>query len=137
MSVKTFREYQSQLRSIAINAKLQNAHHSFNLEFDTKNRAKVETLPQHPLIFADEATFSFYEVLYLENGKIKRYSYGFSYTRKTGFWFRYDKDPIAAKYPEHNECHLHVHPNEREPRFITHETNCEEMLSFILATYYP
>jgi hypothetical protein len=81
----------------------------------------------------------FNEKVLVVDGQIERLKYSYHYERfdtngDSLFYFRYDRDPQAAKPVVHEECHLHV--NQKEPRFKTHATSFEEVFEFIVACYY-
>ncbi len=91
------------------------------------------------LRFNDGAIMYFNEEVILEQNRLERIEYSYHYERfdtdgHSQFYFRYDRDPQAAKPVVHEECHLHV--NQKEPRFKTHATSFEEVFEFIVAGYY-
>lgn len=137
MQHKDIRKYYKHLKSLISHAKVTNHEYAvFHREIQKKNYL-IQTYLEHPLRFSDNAQLKFTEHITFEGGLLERKKYAIMYSRPDGFFFRYDKAPSTESYPEHALCHLHVHPNERAPRFITHETSVEEVFNFIIATYYP
>lgn len=106
----------------------------------TQTNRKAGSIFAWPLLrFKDGAIMYVSEEIILEQGRIERLEYSYHYERfdrdgNSEFYFRYDRDPKAAKPVIHEECHLHV--NQKEPRFKTHAASFEEVFEFIVANYY-
>ena len=81
----------------------------------------------------DGGVLKFYEYVEFRDGEVHKIEYSYGFTRGD-YYFRYEKDPDRERGYEHPL--LHLHSNADEPRYMTHETNFEEVLSFILAQFY-
>ncbi|SRR5258706_3703827 len=122
--------YYDHVRSIV--AKRNMVHASRKILLDRESLYSGDVTCDH-LEFPSGAILKFYENVTIHDGEIYRLQYSFQYKRPDGYYFRYDKDPNRARMPDHAECHLHV--NNEEPRYITHETNFEEIFTFVMACF--
>jgi len=131
MNYRTLKDYyDSVVYLVAVNGLTSELH---RIRFSPKSPT-VGYLRSEPLItFADGATLRFHEELQLENRQVQRLGYAFHYERQ-GYFFRYDKDLKRAKPYCHHETHLHA--NQENIRFITHETSFEEVFTFIMKCFY-
>jgi len=98
--------------------------------------ALIRTQPSAPLQFPDGGYMEVEEFIHIDStGEVKRKAYSFHYVRgDQEYYFRYDKDPGAAQPLVHAICHLHV--NDDNPRYISHETCFEEVFEFIWENFY-
>lgn len=138
---RNFRAYWKHVRRIiSSQSAVTNTYHALeHAEYKVAGTSHyvLKTRPQYPLQFNDGSHLRFKETVEFASGNVNHIDYSIGYTRPDGFFFRYDKDPSIVRYPEHALCHLHVYPNDRQPRLITHSTNIVEVFSLVIATYYP
>jgi transposase InsO family protein len=131
MHFRNVREYYNHVRSQVALKQLLSEYHKIQLHIPNRN---VGIVRADSIEFSDGATLRFIEHVEIEGYTIQRHSYSYHYS-KGEYFFRYDKDPLNSRPFVHAECHLHV--NEEEPRYITHETSIDEILEFIFACFYP
>ncbi len=97
--------------------------------------------------FIDNSQLTFYEHVDVIDEQIIKISYTYRFVSKDRkFTFRYDKDSTQGdtdvwKKPNselmwHPLHHLHFH-DEEAPRYKTHETSLEEILTFIRMSFVP
>ncbi len=131
-------EYYKHVKNIFARSGCSDDWHLIKVRADHGRRGVV--FSGGPLRFKkDEAIFEFREAVIIDDvGAVERPMYFYKYERvdENGhcFFFRYDRAPGSAKPLIHEECHLHV--NQEEPRFKTHETCFEEIFGFIAAHFY-
>ena len=128
---KTVREYYSHVKGIVARSGCTDDWNTVRIVPFT---GKTGVVRASPLRFRDGAVLRFSEEIILDNsGNVFRPNYSYHYER-TGYFFRYDRDPLYKKPVVHEEYHLHV--NQKEPRFKTHAASFEEVFDFITAYFY-
>jgi len=135
MLFRNIREYHNHIITVVANSHLTTELHKIRLRTTGKYSGFIYTPKNHDLVLSDDAKMQILEEIVIENGIVHRPKYSHQY-RHGDYYFRYDKDSIAEHYPDHAPCHLHA--REEEPRYITitHETNLEEFIAFIKASFY-
>lgn len=131
MHFRNLREYHDYLIKLIASNGLHSDVHRVKYALGTRNKSSISSEPH--LTFSDGATLRFIEVVELDDRSIKRLKYSYHFERN-GYFFRYDKDPDRARPYCHHETHLHA--NQENVRFITHETSFEEVFKFIMTCFY-
>lgn len=134
MTLTTIADYFVHIRKKPIAHRVENAY-TIRLVNHRKSKriGTIHTKEGYPLVFTDGATLRFTETIEIIDSQVHPLRYSYHYQRGD-YFFRYDKDPDHARYPDHAECHLHA--NNEEPRFMTHQTSFEEVFDFIIVCFY-
>ena len=130
MNFKIIRDYYDYVSNLVAKSDLQSELHKITYLPQTKHKGIVSA---RNLTFNDGGLFRFIEEIQIDGNTLSRIKYSYHFERDAMF-FRYDKDPDNVTPFSHAECHLHALAE--EPRYITHETNFEEVFNFVLACYY-
>ncbi len=133
MSFNTITDYYQYVCHIVAVKKLQSEVHKIRLKKEKTSRYRGAVRADQ-IVFSDGAKLRFNEEIEIASDGVLRKKYSYHY-ESNGFFFRYDKDPAKVIQFRHAECHLHA--NAETPRYITHETNLEEIIEFIFANFYP
>ncbi|MBC7813859.1 MAG: hypothetical protein H7175_22075 [Burkholderiales bacterium] len=132
MSLRLLRSYHDEIiRLVAIQG-LMGEVHRIKYQPQPDSSALIKSESPH-ITFSDGAYLRFAELVVAEGRSIKRLKYSYHYERE-GYFFRYDKDLERARPYCHHETHLHA--NQENVRFITHETSFEEVFNFIMKCFY-
>jgi len=129
---RSLAEYHRAIRHLIAEHDLPSEVYKVKIVIDARLRDRGDIFAD-AIVFQNGATLRFQETVELDGGYIRRVAYSYGY--KLGATaFRYERDPERAEPYTHSLCHLHV--NESEIRYPTHETSFEEVFKFILANFY-
>jgi len=136
MAYRDIGEYHAHVINVVVNSDLTNEWHKIKLvgkKGKKKNSKEGSCYTKDGIRLNDGAIIILRETIIIEDGRVNRKRYSYQYT-KGDYFFRYDKEPDAARHPDHALCHLHA--NQEEPRYISHETSLEEFIEFVKASFY-
>lgn len=133
MRFKTVIEYHTHIRQLVSKTGYPTEAHKIKIELDPRQRRTRAIVRADSIVFRDGATLRFLEEILVHDDEINRYRYSYRYMRGD-YAFRYERDPEHEEPFIHPLCHLHV--NDSDIRYPTHETSFEEVFKFILASFY-
>lgn len=133
MRFATVIDYHTHIRQLVSSNGYPAEAHKIKIELDSRHRRTRAVLRADSIVFRDGATLRFLEEILVHDDEINRYRYSYRYIRGE-YKFRYERDPDHAEAHTHPLCHLHV--NNSDIRYPTHDTSFEEVFKFIMANFY-